>query len=199
MKRPYIILNNCDNTPGCPVINACPKDIFYYDYDVKKLLLNDNKCLECGLCVVECEHEAVCLINPEETINKKSEEEYGLALAHRLKNHYGIEPSSIINDKKIKEIEKPDDIMEEENALLYVYGRWLGESYIGYSFLQEIKEELEKEIDEINFYKIHYTKLEKKLAGLPAFLTIKNGEIINEYIGIKNPLYFTQELVSNYI
>lgn len=83
--------------------------------------------------------------------------------------------------------------------MLYVYGRWLGESYIGYSFLQEIKEELEKEVDEMNFYKIHYTKLEKKLSGLPAFLTIKNGEIINEYIGIKNPLYFTQELVSNYI
>jgi len=198
MIRPYIILNNCDNTPGCPVINACPKDIFYFDYDVKKLLLNNNNCLECGLCVVECEHEAVSLINVEETTNNKNEEEYGLALAHRLKNHYGIEPSSIINDKKIKEIEQLDDIIEE-NVLLYVYGRWLGESYIGYSFLKEIKDELEKELNDINFYKIHYPKLKRNLSGLPAFLTFKNGEIINKYIGIKNPLYFTQELINNYI
>jgi len=198
MIRPYIILNNCDNTPGCPVINACPKDIFYFDYDVKKLLLNNNNCLECGLCVVECEHEAVSLINVEETTNNKNEEEYGLALAHRLKNHYGIEPSSIINDKKIKEIEQLDDIIEE-NVLLYVYGRWLGESYIGYSFLKEIKDELEKELNDINFYKIHYPKLKRNLSGLPAFLTIKNGEIINKYIGIKNPLYFTPELINNYI
>ena len=198
MIRPYIILNKCDNTPGCPVINVCPKDIFYYDYDVKKLLLNNNNCLECGLCVVECEHEAVSLINVEETTNNKNEEEYGLALAHRLKNHYGIEPSSIINDKKIKEIEQLDDIIEE-NVLLYVYGRWLGESYIGYSFLKEIKDELEKELNDINFYKIHYPKLEMSLSGLPAFLTFKNGEIINKYIGIKNPLYFTQELINNYI
>ncbi len=198
MIRPYIILNNCDNTPGCPVINACPKDIFYFDYDVKKLLLNNNNCLECGLCVVECEHEAVSLINVEETRNNKNEEEYGLALAHRLKNHYGIEPSSIINDKKIKEIEQLDDIIEE-NVLLYVYGRWLGESYIGYSFLKEIKDELEKELNDINFYKIHYPKLKRNLSGLPAFLTIKNGEIINKYIGIKNPLYFTPELINNYI
>ena len=198
MIRPYIILNNCDNTPGCPVINACPKDIFYFEYDVKKLLLNNNNCLECGLCVVECEHEAVSLINVEETRNNKNEEEYGLALAHRLKNHYGIEPSSIINDKKIKEIEQLDDIIEE-NVLLYVYGRWLGESYIGYSFLKEIKDELEKELNDINFYKIHYPKLKRNLSGLPAFLTIKNGEIINKYIGIKNPLYFTPELINNYI
>ena len=198
MIRPYIILNNCDNTPGCPVINACPKDIFYFEYDVKKLLLNNNNCLECGLCVVECEHEAVSLINVEETTNNKNEEEYGLALAHRLKNHYGIEPSSIINDKKIKEIEQLDDIIEE-NVLLYVYGRWLGESYIGYSFLKEIKDELEKELNDINFYKIHYPKLKRNLSGLPAFLTIKNGEIINKYIGIKNPLYFTPELINNYI
>ena len=198
MKRPYIILNKCDNTPGCPVINVCPNDIFYYDYDVKKLLLNDNKCLECGLCVVECEHEAVSLINPEEKTNNKSEEEYGLALAHRLKNHYGIEPSSIINDTNIKEIENLKDIKEQKNVLLYVYGRWLGESYIGYSFFKEIKDEIEKEIDEIKFYKIHYTKLEMNLSGLPAFLIIKNGDIINKYIGIKNPLYFTQELLNNY-
>src|SRR6056297_3360423 len=187
MIRPYIILNKCDNTPGCPVINVCPKDIFYYDYDVKKLLLNDNECLVCGLCVVECEHEAVSLINVEKKTNNKNEEEYGLALAHKLKNHYGIEPSSIINDKKIKEIEQLDDIIEE-NVLLYVYGRWLGESYIGYSFLKEIKDELEKELNDINFYKIHYPKLKRNLSGLPAFLTIKNGEIINKYIGIKNSL-----------
>ncbi|MCF8001231.1 MAG: hypothetical protein K9K76_05210, partial [Halanaerobiales bacterium] len=79
------------------------------------------------------------------------------------------------------------------------YGRWLGESYIGYSFLQEIKEELETELDDIEFYKIHYTKLEMQLSGLPAFLIIKNGVIINKYMGIKNPLYFTQELINNYI
>lgn len=43
LQRPYIILNKCDNTPGCPVIEACPQDIFHYDYNVKKLLLNDSE------------------------------------------------------------------------------------------------------------------------------------------------------------
>lgn len=199
LMKPYIILNRCDNTPGCPVIEACPKNLFYFDYDVKKLLLNENKCSECGLCVLECEHEAVSLINRKGKLTNKSEEEYGIALAHRLKRHYGIEPSQIINDKKIKKIEKLKDIKEEKKVLLYVYGRWLGESYIGYSFLQEIKENLEIEIDDISFYKIHYPKLKMKFTELPAFLTIKEGKIINKYTGIKNPTYFIKELISNYI
>lgn len=117
MKRPYIILNKCDNTPGCPIIQVCPKDIFYYDYDVGKILLNENICLEYGFCVTECEHETVSLISPEEKANNKSEEEYGLALAHRLKSHYGIEPSQTINDKKIKDIGKIENIEEKENVI----------------------------------------------------------------------------------
>src|SRR6056297_1805904 len=119
MKRPYIILNNCDNTPGCPVIEACPQDIFHYDFEVNKLLLNDNKCLECSLCVIECEHEAVELLTNEKIRDKKyKEEQYGMALADRLKEHYGIEPTSILDDKAIKEINNLSDINEFDNVLL---------------------------------------------------------------------------------
>src|SRR6056297_2011907 len=150
MKRPYIILNNCDNTPGCPVIEACPKDIFYYDYDIKKLLLNENKCIECGICVRECEHDAVRLIDSKSD-KKKEEDQYGMALANRIKDHYGIEPISIVNNNQIKEV---NEFKSDNNVLLFIYGSWLAESYIGYSFLIEMLSELKEEIKELEVYKI---------------------------------------------
>lgn len=194
MKRPYIILNNCDNTPGCPVIEACPKDIFYYDYDIKKLLLNENKCIECGICVRECEHDAVRLI--DSNLDKKQEEDqYGMALANRIKDHYGIEPVSIANNNQIKEV---DEFKNDNNILLFVYGSWLAESYIGYSFLIEMLSELKEEIEELEVYKIDLRNVDIELSGLPAYVTIQNGKVINKYIGIKNPMYFLPTIINDY-
>jgi NAD-dependent dihydropyrimidine dehydrogenase PreA subunit len=195
LKRPYIILNNCDNTPGCPVIEACPKDIFYYDYDIKKLLLNENKCIECGICVRECEHDAVRLIDSK--INKEQEEDqYGMALANRIKDHYGIEPISIANNNQIKEIHEFKN--DNNNILLFVYGSWLAESYIGYAFLIEMLSELKEEIKELEVYKIDVRNIDIELSGLPAYVTIRNGKIINKYIGIKNPMYFLPTIINDY-
>lgn len=197
MKRPYIILNNCDNTPGCPVIEACPKDIFYYDYDINKLLLNDNNCIECGICVQECEHDAVRLI--DDNLNKEQDEDqYGMALADRIKNHFGIEPISIVNDSQVKEIFTFNKKDYSGNVLLYVYGSWLAESYIGYSFLIDMLSELKNEINSLEVYKINIRNLDIKLSGLPAYLTIKNGEIVNKYIGIKNPMYFLSTIIEDF-
>jgi len=194
LKRPYIILNNCDNTPGCPVIEACPKDIFYYDYDIKKLLLNENKCIECGICVRECEHDAVRLI--DSNLDKKQEEDqYGMALANRIKDHYGIEPVSIANNNQIKEV---DEFKNDNNILLFVYGSWLAESYIGYSFLIEMLSELKEEIEALEVYKIDLRNVDIELSGLPAYVTIQNGKVINKYIGIKNPMYFLPTIINDY-
>jgi NAD-dependent dihydropyrimidine dehydrogenase PreA subunit len=199
MKRPYIILNNCDNTPGCPVIEACPKDIFYYDYNIKKLLLNANKCLDCGICVHECEHNAVRLIDSNLKPKKKEDEDqYGMVLADRIKEHFGIEPISIVNNNQIKEI---FDYYKKDfngNILLYVYGSWLAESYIGYSFLIDMLSELKNEIDNLEVFKIDIRNIDIELSGLPAYLTISNGKVVNKYIGIKNPMYFLSTIVEDF-
>lgn len=196
MKRPYIILNNCDNTPGCPVIPACPNDIFYYDYDIDKLLLNDNKCIECGICVRECEHDAVRLFDSK--IKKDQEEDqYGMVLAERIKDHYGIEPISIKNNNDVKEIFEFNK-NSSNNILLFVYGSWLAESYIGYSFLIEMLSELKEEINDLEVYKIDVRNINIDISGLPAYITISNGKVINKYNGIKNPMYFISTIINDY-
>ncbi len=200
MKRPYIILNNCDNTPGCPVIEACPQDIFHYDYNINKLLLNDNKCLECSLCVIECEHDAVRLINSEKIAEKREQEDqYGMALAERIKDHYGIDPTSIYNDHQIEEIEKLDRIKQYKNVLIYIYGNWQAESYIGYSFLKEMTRELKEELENIKVFKKSYKKIDKiEILDIPSYLVFKKGELKKEYNGIKNPMYFIPTLLSDF-
>jgi len=200
LQRPYIILNKCDNTPGCPVIEACPQDIFHYDYNVKKLLLNDNKCLECSLCVTECDHDAVRMYEPEIIKEKrKQEDQYGMALAERIKDHYNIEPTSIYNDEQITAIKDFEKIKKYKNVLLYVYGNWQAESYIGYSFFKEIIRELEEEIDNFKGFKISYKELDEiEITELPSHLIIKDGKVKNKYSGIKNPMYFVPTLISEY-
>ncbi len=199
MQRPYIILNACDNTPGCPVIEICPQDIFHYDFNIKKLLLNQNQCLECGLCVTECEHDAVELLEPEQIENKREQEDrYGMALAERIKDHYGIDPTSILNDNQIEEIKDIDEINDETDILLYVYGIWQPESYIGYSFFKEISQEIKNEVDNLNTYKIEFRNITREITELPAIIIIKDNKVKNTYTGIKNPMYLVPMILSEF-
>ena len=199
MQRPYIILNACDNTPGCPVIESCPQDIFHYNFNIKKLLLNQNQCLECGLCVTECEHDAVKLIEPDKIENKREQEDlYGMALAERIKDHYGIEPTSILNDKQIEEIEDIDEISDDNNILLYVYGIWQPESYIGYSFFKEISQEIRNEVNDLKTFKIEFRNIAREITELPAIIIIKDSKVKNTYTGIKNPMYLVPMILSEF-
>ena len=199
MQRPYIILNACDNTPGCPVIESCPQDIFHYNFNIKKLLLNQNQCLECGLCVTECEHDAVKLIEPDKIENKREQEDlYGMALAERIKDHYGIDPTSILNDKQIEEIENIDEVSDDTNILLYVYGIWQPESYIGYSFFKEISQEIRNEVNDLKTFKIEFRNIAREITELPAIIIIKDSKVKNTYTGIKNPMYLVPMILSEF-
>jgi NAD-dependent dihydropyrimidine dehydrogenase PreA subunit len=199
LQRPYIILNACDNTPGCPVIEACPQDIFHYNFNIKKLLLNQNQCLECGLCVSECEHDAVQLLEPDQIENKREQEDrYGMALAERIKDHYGIDPTSILNDKQIEEIEDIGEISDDTNILLYVYGIWQPESYIGYSFFKEISQEIRNEVNNLKTLKIEFRNIGREITELPAIIIIKDSKVQNTYAGIKNPMYLVPMILSEF-
>ncbi len=77
---------------------------------------------------------------------RTQKDQYGMALAERIKDHYNIEPTSIFNDEQITVLKDFEQVKKYQNVLLYVYGNWPAESYIGYSFFKEIVRELEEEI-----------------------------------------------------
>lgn len=198
--RPYIKLDACDNTPGCPVINACPGRVFHYNYNLKKLLVNDNDCTGCQLCVYECEYDAVIMVEEKEIDELHlSEEKYGLARARLIAGQYGIEPQEISKDKDIVKIKQFGELNEKELSLVYVYGTWLAESYIGYSFFKEMVAEIKEEVSQVKIVKMdvedYNSKVYGELTGLPAYIIHGKGEVLEKYYGIKNPMYFTPELI----
>ncbi|BDU49851.1 4Fe-4S dicluster domain-containing protein [Haliovirga abyssi] len=184
---PYIIIRNCDNTPGCPVIEACPKRLFYYDFKLKKLLLeNLDDCIGCGICEVECEHEAVELIeianNKRIDELKDMDENYILEKSKNLINNYGgVLPKKIDNEKYKKITQK--EISKNLNGLIFVYGKWQDESYIGYSILEELEDKFE------NIYLLNAEEFGKdSVEELPGFWIVKNGVIEGKY-NINNIFY----------
>jgi ferredoxin len=155
--------------------------------------------LECGLCVSECEHDAVQLLEPDQIENKREQEDlYGMALAERIKDHYGIDPTSILNDKQIEEIEDIGEISDDTNILLYVYGIWQPESYIGYSFFKEISQEIRNEVNNLKTLKIEFRNIGREITELPAIIIIKDSKVQNTYAGIKNPMYLVPMILSEF-
>jgi len=44
----------CDNVPECPCIEKCPVNAISYDKKEKKLITDNDKCTNCGICEDEC-------------------------------------------------------------------------------------------------------------------------------------------------
>jgi NAD-dependent dihydropyrimidine dehydrogenase PreA subunit len=51
----------CDNSPDCLGILKCPTKAFYFNKKRNSLVIDNGKCVSCGLCIEECEVNAIKL------------------------------------------------------------------------------------------------------------------------------------------
>jgi NAD-dependent dihydropyrimidine dehydrogenase PreA subunit len=173
----------CDNSPDCLGILKCPTKAFYFDKKRKSLVIDNNKCVSCGLCVKECEVNAIKLAKNniqlkqiQDQINADPRTQSDLFI-----DRYGSEPQ----DKKFFCPEEKFDIQIIQSTKPAVVECFDEESIHCLVYSIPIKELFKnKNIVYRKFaVKNKKFKLKYKFKQLPALLFFNNGKLVGKIIG----------------
>lgn len=96
----------CDNDKACSGMSACPNNVFSWDEEKKTLLIDNSKCVSCGLCEKACMVSAIRVAKNQEEYNKiqKEFDEDKRTINDLLVERYGgkpIDPAMIGKEKEI--------------------------------------------------------------------------------------------------
>lgn len=96
----------CDNDKACSGMSTCPHNVFSWDDKNQTLLIDNSKCVSCGLCEKACMVSAIRVAKNEEEYNKiqKEFDEDKRTINDLLVERYGgkpIDPAMIGNEKEI--------------------------------------------------------------------------------------------------
>lgn len=96
----------CDNDKACSGMSACPNNVFSWDEENKTLLIDNSKCVSCGLCEKACMVSAIRVAKNQEEYNKiqKEFDEDKRTINDLLVERYGgkpIDPAMIGKEKEI--------------------------------------------------------------------------------------------------
>jgi len=86
----------CDNAPACNGIGVCPVKAITWDENQKTLVVDNSKCISCGLCAKACPVSGAILVAKTkeefEKIKEKVEDDLRTR-AELLKDRYGVAPT----------------------------------------------------------------------------------------------------------
>lgn len=96
----------CDNDKACSGMSACPNNVFSWDEENKTLLIDNSKCVSCGLCEKACMVSAIRVAKNQEEYNKiqKEFDEDKRTINDLLVERYGGKPIDSAMIGKEKEI-----------------------------------------------------------------------------------------------
>jgi len=183
----------CDNDKACDGMRKCPNKVFSWNEEKESLEINNDLCINCGICVNSCMVSAIKTAKTEEEFNiiKKEIEDDPRTINDLFIDRYGAVP---IDDAMIGNEEELDDKMKSKRSLiLELYNEDSIHCLLKSIPIKEILQEFD--ID------ARYRKIElvtDKLLGkynireLPALVFIKDKEVIGVIDG-----YYTDEECRN--
>ncbi len=175
----------CDNDKACSGMSACPNGVFSWDEENKTLLIDNSKCVSCGLCEDACMVSAIRVAKNEEEYNaiKKEFEEDSRTINDLLVERYGgkpIDPAMIGEEKeiilKLNEAKRPliVELFNEDSIMCLLKSITMKE--IANVFDKDTRyRKVEVKTDEI--------LKEYSIKELPSLLFFKEGQLIGKYEG----------------
>jgi Fe-S-cluster-containing hydrogenase components 1 len=172
----------CDNAKECGGIEVCPTGAIAFDEEKETIVIDNDKCISCGLCESECPIGAIMVANTDEEYAKikKQIDDDTRTTKDLFVDRYGACPLSeffMINEEEID-----TKINNEILTLIEIYDEDLR------CLLKSIpvKDITDNISEEVLFYNVEQTKnLTEKfdIKEYPCLLVFKNGNQLGKIEG----------------
>lgn len=173
----------CDNAKECGGVAVCPTGAYTYDEEKETILIDNDKCISCGLCEKECPIGAIMVAKTKEEYEKIKEEVANDPRTTKdlFVDRYGATPLS-----EFFMIDESDIIEKAKNkgfTLIECYNDDSIQCLLKSIPIKELTESLPKDT---LFYKASITEeIMKKysIEELPALLVFKNNNLLGKIEG----------------
>lgn len=173
----------CDNAKECGGIAVCPTGAFSYDEEKESIVIDNDKCISCGLCEKECPIGAIRVAKDEEEYNKikKEIDEDPRSIKDLFVDRYGAAPLSeffMIDSSSVKEKLSVSDIV-----IIECYNDDSIQCLIKSIPIKELTSDIE---GDVSFYKVEADdalQKEYNIEELPTLLVFKEQKLVGKIEG----------------
>lgn len=173
----------CDNARECGGLAVCPTGAISYDENKESLVIDNDKCISCGLCENECPIGAINVAKSQEEYNKIKEmiDNDERTIEDLFVDRYGAAPLSEFFMIDSNDIEKK--IINDKTVMIELYN---DDSIQCLLKSIPIKELVKDFSESMLFYKAESNESVEqkyKLEELPALLVFEKGKFLGKVEG----------------
>ena len=125
----------CDNSPECGGIAVCPTKAMYFDQEKKSIVIDNDKCISCGLCRPQCPVSAIYVAKTKEEFEqlKRDVDNDPRTVKDLFVDRYGATPISdffVITPQQLKEKVKNKGITSLNSTMMNRFNVYLNPSQL---------------------------------------------------------------------
>lgn len=171
----------CDNAKECGGLAVCPTGALSWDENNENILINNDKCISCGLCEKECPIGAIKVAKTDEEFNKikKEIDNDPRTTKDLFVDRYGAVAISSFFKIDINEI--PEKIKKDCLTIIEVYNPETAECLLKSIPIQDLTKNLP---ENTLYYKVESENFnEYGITELPSLLLFKNNNLLGHIDG----------------
>jgi len=174
----------CDNAPECGGIAICPTGAMIYDEDKRGIIIDNDKCVNCGACESECPIGAIRVAQDAVELAKfqKEIDDDTRTIKDLFVDRYGAVPLSAFFTIENKDFK--NKIISDELILIEVNKEETIACLLKSIPIKNITDNINKKVQ---FYKLIEPSdeliNEYRIEKFPSLLVLKNGELLGKIDG----------------
>lgn len=171
----------CDNAKECGGLAVCPTGALSWDEKNENILIDNDKCISCGLCEKECPIGAIKIAKTDEEFNKikKEIDDDTRTTKDLFVDRYGAVAISSFFKIDINEI--PEKIKKDCLTIIEIYNPETAECLLKSIPIQDLTKNLP---ENTLYYKVESENFnEYCVTELPSLLLFKNNNLLGHIDG----------------